>query len=75
MISQDALSQAISAVGGQKALGDAIGVRQSLVWYWLRRSRKGVPAEYARKIQDITGVPASRLRPDVFPSRDLGEAA
>ena len=61
-----ALQDAIAAAGGQAALAAKIGVSQSLISYWLNTSKRGVAAEYAAAVEAITGVPAKRLRPDVF---------
>jgi DNA-binding transcriptional regulator YdaS (Cro superfamily) len=49
-------------------LADRIGTTQSQVWYWLTRSKRGVPAEFASKIEEATGVPRSDLRPDIWPA-------
>lgn len=62
-----ALERACEAAGGQKSLADRIGTTQSQVWYWLKRSKRGVPAEFAAKIEEATGVPRSELRPDLWP--------
>ena len=40
---------------------------QEKVWYWLERSKRGVPAEFAPKIEEATGVLRSELRPDLWP--------
>lgn len=61
-----ALKRAVDAAGGQEALADAIGVRQSHIYYWLKKSKKGVPAERVREIEKLTGVAAHELRPDLF---------
>jgi DNA-binding transcriptional regulator YdaS (Cro superfamily) len=37
----EALEEAIGIAGGQLALADKIGVSQSLVSYWLKKSKKG----------------------------------
>jgi len=65
--SDSPLARAIAIVGGQQALGDAIGCSQQRVWWWLHRSRQ-VPAEYCYPIERATNgaVTASELRPDVF---------
>lgn len=62
------LADAVKLCGGQKQLADKIGVAQSTVWYWLGRTKKGVPAEYVARIVDATGgkISAHELRPDVF---------
>ncbi len=61
-----ALKRACEAAGGQKPLADRIGTTQSQVWYWLEKSKKGVPAEMCIRIEAATGVGRGELRPDVF---------
>jgi DNA-binding transcriptional regulator YdaS (Cro superfamily) len=71
-----ALSKAVDLAGGQNSLANKIGVRQSVLWFWLNKSKKGVPAEYCAAIAGATGVPAHELRPDVFPDPSKeGQAA
>jgi len=65
-MSVEALKRACDLAGGQKRLADKIGTRQSLVWYWLNSSKKGVPAEFVLPIERETGVSRSELRPDLF---------
>ena len=67
-MSNEALKRACEAAGGQKPLADRIGTTQSQVWYWLERSKKGVPAEYVLLIERETGVPRGELRPDLWPA-------
>lgn len=62
----EALSRATEKAGGQLALAKAIGTTQSNVWTWLNKSKRGVPAEMAGRIEAATGVPRHELRPDVF---------
>ena len=62
-----ALEKAVAAVGSQKALAERIGVSQGHVWYWLKRSVKGVPSEYVLLIESETGVSRHDLRPDIYP--------
>lgn len=68
-MANDALQKAITHLGSQQALADKLGVRQSLIWYWLERSKRGVPAEYAIAIEEATGRKVTRreLRPDLWP--------
>lgn len=69
-----ALSKAVEIVGGQKALAEAIGVRQGHVWNWLNRNKGPVPpAEFCSAIEAATNgkVSCRDLRPDVF----VGKAA
>lgn len=67
-MSTEALKRAIELAGGQKPLADAIGTTQSQVWYWLTRSKKGVPGEFASRIEAAVENKISRhdLRPDIF---------
>ena len=67
MMAKQALEAAIDRAGGQVAFSKAIGVRQSLVWYWLKRSKRGIPAEHLLKIEAVTGIPRHELRPDLYP--------
>lgn len=66
----EALKRACEVAGGQKPLADRIGTTQSQVWYWLERSKKGVPAEFVLKIETATGVSRNALRPDLWPPSD-----
>jgi DNA-binding transcriptional regulator YdaS (Cro superfamily) len=63
----EGLKRAIETAGGQNRLAKLINVTQSQVWYWLMRSKKGVPAERVIDIERETGVPRSELRPDLYP--------
>lgn len=66
-MSTEALRRACEAVGGQNKLAKRLGTTQSQVWYWLTRSKKGVPAEFVPAIERETGVSRSELRPDLWP--------
>jgi DNA-binding transcriptional regulator YdaS (Cro superfamily) len=62
-----ALQRACAAVGGQKSLARRIGVSQSMVWYWLARSKRGVPGEFVLPIEAASGISRHVLRPDIYP--------
>ena len=64
----EALARAAEIAKGQVGLANAIGTTQSNVWTWLNKSKRGVPAEWAGKIEEATGVPRHELRPDIFPA-------
>jgi DNA-binding transcriptional regulator YdaS (Cro superfamily) len=66
-MSKAALLRACEKAGGQKPLAERIGTTQSQVWYWLERSKKGVPAEFVIPIETATGVPRHELRGDLYP--------
>jgi DNA-binding transcriptional regulator YdaS (Cro superfamily) len=70
-MSNEALKRACELAGGQKPLAERIGTTQSQVWYWLERSKKGVPAEFVLPIERETGVSRGKLRPDLWPSEAL----
>jgi DNA-binding transcriptional regulator YdaS (Cro superfamily) len=67
MIRTDALKLACERAGGQSRLASLIGTTQGQVWYWLTKSKRGVPAEFVLPIERETGVSRSDLRPDLFP--------
>jgi DNA-binding transcriptional regulator YdaS (Cro superfamily) len=62
-----ALEQAISILGSQQALADALGIRSPSISEWHER---GVPAGRCLAIEQATGGAVTRyqLRPDVFGS-------
>lgn len=67
----EALQRACELAGGQKALADKVDTTQSQVWYWLNRAKKGVPGEFALRIEKAVGVPRSELRPDLYPPSEV----
>lgn len=69
-----ALHDAVSAAGGQSQLAAKIGgkVKQGHVWHWLNKAKRA-PAERVIDIERASGVPRSRLRPDLYPP--VGAAA
>lgn len=71
-MSVDALKRACEIAGGQKPLAERIGTTQSQVWYWLTRSKRGVPAEFVLPIERETGVSRNDLRPDLYPLEPQG---
>ena len=58
------LEIAIDRAGGtQEKLANLLGVRQTLVSYWLKVGR--VPTKYLEDIESATGVAPSVIRPDL----------
>lgn len=47
-----------------------LGVSQSLVWSWLFRTKRGVPAEWCRRVEMASGISVHELRPDIYPLAD-----
>jgi len=62
----EALERAVAAAGGQNQFARLHGVKQSNVWYWLRKM-KYLPGEYVLKTEAATGIPRHLLRPDLYP--------
>jgi DNA-binding transcriptional regulator YdaS (Cro superfamily) len=48
----------------QGELAKALGITQGAISQWLASDR--VPLERVRDIERVTGIPAGKLRPDVF---------
>jgi len=48
----------------QEELAREIGITQGAISQWLTRGR--IPVERVRAIERITGIPACKLRPDIF---------
>lgn len=67
---KSALREACDLAGGQKSLAARIGTTQSMVWYWLVRSKRGVPGEFVLAVEAVTGISRHALRPDIFPEPD-----
>ena len=60
----NAVVDAISAVGGQAKLAGLMGVSHQAVMKW-RRGR--VPAERVLELARISGIPRQKIRPDLYP--------
>lgn len=71
---EDAAKRAKKAAGGNRKLGDHLGITAIAVWKWRK-----VPFERVPAISRLTGIPPHELRPDlpeIFPppevSRETG---
>ena len=52
--------------GNQSAFERETGVKQQTLSYWLKHQRPVSPTA-ALKVATATGIPASRIRPDIYP--------
>jgi TorA maturation chaperone TorD len=66
----EGLDLAIRAAGGVGALARTLGISQPSVSNWSR-----IPAERVLAVESATGIPRSRLRPDLYPEPDSGDHA
>ncbi len=55
------IAYAIEKAGGLSELARQLGVKRQAVFAWKR-----IPAERARKVSEITGIPLADLRPDLY---------
>ena len=60
-----ALQKAISTMGGQVKLAEAIDTSQQNISNWLRTGK--VAPNKVIKIEKVTGVSRHELRPDIYP--------
>lgn len=64
-IMAEALADAIRVRGSQSALAEAIGITQAAISHMVKKGFAS--AEYALPMSQVTGVPAWKLRPDLYP--------
>lgn len=55
----------IAEHGGLTAFARAVGHKVSTVQYWRDKSKR-IPAEAVPAVERATGVPRTRLRPDIY---------
>ncbi|WP_277600093.1 MULTISPECIES: YdaS family helix-turn-helix protein [Sphingomonas] len=60
------LARAVRVAGSQSSFGRMIGRRQSTVNHWLKYNRP-LPAEHVLRVEELTGVSRTLLRPDIYP--------
>lgn len=65
---EEGLELAIEAAGGVGALARSLGIAQPSVSNW-----KQIPSERVLNIEQLTGIPRTDLRPDLYPSDDKDE--
>lgn len=56
------LKRAIAAIGGTRALADALGITPEAIYLW-----KEVPVLRVLEVERLTGVRREELRPDIYP--------
>jgi DNA-binding transcriptional regulator YdaS (Cro superfamily) len=64
------IREAAGKVGGVPELARKLGVSRQAIYQWTE-----VPVERAAKLEHVTGIPRSRLRPDLFSEEDASAAA
>ena len=55
--------EAIRAAGGGVRLAEALGLTRQAVYQW-----KHVPVDHVLMVEQVTGMPRHRLRPDIYPA-------
>ena len=56
------LQQAVANAGGLRALARKLDITHIAIMQWIQ-----VPPQHAMKIEELTGVARSVLRPDIYP--------
>lgn len=57
-----AVDDAKRAVGGGSKLAKALGLTRQAIYQW-----DEVPSGHVLKVEEVTGVPRHKLRPDLYP--------
>jgi DNA-binding transcriptional regulator YdaS (Cro superfamily) len=65
-----AAKQAIKQAGGGAALALKLRLKRQAIYQWQR-----VPPQHVQKVEEITGIPRHRLRPDLYPADREQESA
>ena len=60
------LDLAIQYYGSIPKLAKALGIQRQSVYQWPDRL---IPKERARDLEDLTGIPKEKLRPDLFKNK------
>lgn len=64
------VKKAVEAAGGVHSLASALGIRPPSIYSW-----RDIPPRRVLRISEITGIPASELRPDIFGPHERENAA
>jgi DNA-binding transcriptional regulator YdaS (Cro superfamily) len=59
------MDEVFKAAGGRRALAVKLGLSVQAVHSW--KQTKKVPAERVMRIEKLTGIPRSKIRPDLYP--------
>ena len=70
---REALLEAVSRAGSQRALGKLICKSQQLVGYWVEKGK--VSANAVLDVERVTQVARYRLRPDLYPVEDFEDVS
>lgn len=57
----DVTKKVVNLAGGKVALAKRLGVTRQAVSKWTH-----VPAQWVRLLEELTGIPAEQMRPDIF---------
>lgn len=57
-----AVNEAVLAAGGGAELARGLGLKRQAIYQWDR-----IPPNRVLRVEEITGVPRHRLRPDLYP--------
>lgn len=56
------MDEAKQAAGNGAKLAKALGLRRQAVYQWDK-----IPSGHVLRVEELTGVPRSKLRPDLYP--------
>ena len=58
-------AEGVQIIGSGSATARLLGVTQPTIWRWLQ-AKKPCPAEHVAIFAEATGIPKSRIRPDLY---------
>jgi transcriptional regulator with XRE-family HTH domain len=64
------VGEAITIAGGDSAIASSLGIKTPSLKSWRR-----VPERHVLAVEAITGIPRTRLRPDLYPPEETGTPA
>lgn len=63
MCSMDVFDELVERAGSQQAIAAACGITPQAVNKW---QKARIPAEFCKKLEGLYGIPAVKMRPDIF---------